>query len=293
VLITLGGCRRDTPTKPGDLQDAVLAPLVGSWVSVKADSIHGIHIDTTGTIRPLAVELSTGRLTYDRTNWIARLHAFVPDTLGIEYITANRRRHFTVAFHVVDSVLTFRQAGYPPLPAQATAVEIGDQVTEPVAVSFHCRVERQEWQADSIQSRSTSLFEADSIGPTVSAIATWSAQDTGATLTIQGTWNARFDSPQTRTVTLTLPNVDSVGTFPLGTDTTGIGSYWTRAGDQLFGGSTQHGAGRGRLTLTALDWTAGRCAGTFEFTTDRLFHSSRITYAVTNGHFDIPLRIVE
>ncbi len=84
-------------------------------------------------------------------------------------------------------------------------------------------------------------------------------------------------------LTIILNHFEGVGTYRLGTDTTGYAEYYIWGGDVgLPLGQTHEEAGT--ITFTAFDLTEGRCSGEFDFVL-----SNREETFPASGNFEIPV----
>lgn len=113
----------------------------------------------------------------------------------------------------------------------------------------------------------------------------WSAQGfasrgAGGLYSIIGT-NASI----TRTVSITLYNIDSPGTYPLGVGVTMVGGTGLVSYTSGEGWATPLNGLSGSITITTL--TSGRMVGTFEYTTTALSGGATGTVEVANGEFDM------
>ena len=253
------------PAIMGDWYYETTGTIAGDII-VKA--IYGVRISQDGAIFPLAVEISTGKLTQ---SWEAPIGKFLfaqngrfslkVYRLGFEFVP---QTPINSTYHISSQQLTFETSTengrITILHKRYLKSRIGNIVAEPVDTHLEMMM-GNEWFTNAL------------IYPMPSAFAGYFEND--STLIIRAISQRRY------VILFDLEDFNGAATYQLGNETSGRATLYPTTGDVIGVISTDEHPYAGSIIIENFDIMNRRCSGTFYFKIGQI--------AFTNGIFSLSI----
>jgi len=264
------------------------ASLVGAWMIQDSTGVSGIFIAPDSTMTPLTIQLASGKLVRDRSNWQGTITHISYDSLEIRF---NRRRlePMTVQYAVKSNKLLLQNSSHSSfLATKYSRSKLGAQVVPPVLATLHCQIDEYSPRVQTVV-RSFN-WQADTLAPALSAYARVTKHPHHRTLDIIGLFNHRPSIYAHREIQWTIHHFSGPGTYSVTSDSLVTAMLGSQFGDAGSFYSTAWDSAGGQVTIRQYDTSTRRCTGTFEFT---IYRRHRIRITVTAGTFDVPIVVPE
>jgi len=267
-FILLSGCQ-----SPLDVIETDIDPrLIGEWYKVDVspmafpgpESVYsGWSIAADGSMQPLGVESSTGKIALIETQYISEVQHTTDGVMIVEHWAHPILTIDSVEYRIHDGEL-FLQGEF--IRGTYRKTDEGTRVASPVASYLNVTVDGSETENIKITNRVPSAYISKS-------------SDTRLQLRAEMAWQR---------VSITIEDFEGPGTYIIGREQ---GSYSTFGTDWLGVAELTDADSSGIITIDTCDMTELRCSGSFEFVTRK--HVSEFNHDsarhLTDGTFDVPI----